>query len=136
MPRFVQLLVLVVALAVGCGDGKTYRITGKVTFKGQPVAAGKVYFSPDGSKGNTRPSGFAEVRNGEYDTDAAGGRGYGGGPTVIAVEGFDPKLKGKKDDPSGESTAGALFPRYEFSVDLPREPQTKDIVVPDEPETR
>ncbi len=125
-------------LALGCGDGKGYRITGKVTFKGQPVPVGKIYFNPDGSKGNTGPSGYADIKNGEYDTSAAGGRGFIGGPAIIAVEGFDPNAKGKsdKDDKSGEVLIKSLFPRYETSVELPKSSTTKDIEVPADAETR
>jgi hypothetical protein len=133
MTRFVRLVALVPAvLALGCGDGKGYRFQGKVTFKGQPIASGKIYFSPDGSKGNSGPSGFADIKDGAYDTAATGGRGYGGGPTIIAIEGFDPNQKGAKEkgDTSGETTIKALFPRYEFNMDLAKENQTKDFDVP------
>ncbi|QDU22450.1 hypothetical protein [Urbifossiella limnaea] len=125
-------------LVVGCGDGKGYRLQGKVTFKGQPVAAGRIYFSPDGSKGNSGASGFADIKAGVYDTSASGGRGFGGGPAIIAIEGYDPSAAGGKDkgDTSGEVTIKALFPRYEFTVDLAKESQTKDFDVPAEAATR
>lgn len=130
MTRPARLLAPALALlALGCGDPKTYRLSGKVTFKGQPLAAGKIYFSPDRSKGNTAPSGYADIKAGAYDTAAAGGRGYAGGPTIVAIEGFDPGAKGAKDT-SGESAPKALFPRHEFGVDLGREDQTKDFEVP------
>jgi len=133
MTRSVRLLVPALAVfALGCGDGKAYRFQGKVTFKNQSIVAGKIYFNPDTSKGNTGPSGFADIKDGAYDTSATGGRGYGGGPTIIAIEGFDPSAKGAKDkgDTSGETTIKALFPRYEFTMDLPKEGQTKDFDVP------
>ncbi|HYH69566.1 MAG TPA: hypothetical protein VD866_33025 [Urbifossiella sp.] len=139
MTRSVRFLVPILAVfALGCGDGKGYRFQGKVTFKNQPIAAGKIYFNPDTSKGNTGPSGFADIKDGAYDTSATGGRGYGGGPTIIAIEGFDPSAKGAKDkdDKSGETTIKALFPRYEFTMDLPKEGQTKDFDVPGDATSR
>jgi hypothetical protein len=119
-------------LALGCGDSKGYRVTGKVTFKGQPIPAGKVYFNPDTAKGNSGPSGFADIKDGAYDTSWSGGRGYGGGPTIIAVEGFDPNAKGDKDkgDTSGEVIFKSLFPRYDLPTELPKSNTTKDIDVP------
>jgi len=134
-----RLAVLALSLsALGCGDSKGYRFQGKVTFKGQPVAAGKIYFNPDGSKGNTGASGYADIKDGTYDTSATGGRGFGGGPAIIAIEGFDPSAQGEKDknDKSGETTIKALFPRYEFTMDLGKESQTKDFEVPGEAATR
>src|SRR5262245_38555371 len=52
-------LLLVVLLAVGCGDdsgvGKTYPVSGKVTLNGEPLIAktATVLFKPDVAKGNT-----------------------------------------------------------------------------------
>ncbi len=122
-----------VALALGCGPGdKGYRVSGKVTYKGQPIPLGKIYFIPDTAKGNTGATGYADIRDGSYDTSASGGRGFPGGPVVIAVEGLDPNAKGDKDkaDKSGEVTIKTLFPRYEVKDDFPKEAVTKDIVVP------
>lgn len=121
-------------LALGCGPGsKGYRVTGKVTFQGKAVPAGKVYFIPDSAKGNNGPTGYADIVDGTYDTGASGGHGFVGGPVVIAVEGLDPAAKGAKadkGDTSGETTVKSLFPRYELATELPREATTKDIDVP------
>jgi hypothetical protein len=123
---------LVSVAALGCGGGDTHRISGKVTFKGQPIPAGKIYFMPDGSKGNTGPTGYANITDGSYDTSAAGGQGILGGPTIVAIEGLDPSAKPDKADPSGEVTVKSPFPRYETSIDLPRGVTTKDFDVPAE----
>jgi hypothetical protein len=126
-------VVLACGLAAGCGSG-TNRVSGKVTFKGQPVPAGKIYFIPDGAKGNSGATGYANIVNGEYDTSAAGGMGAIKGPMIVAIEGFDPAAKGKteKGDTSGEETVKALFPRYETSYDVPGSTSTKDFDVPAE----
>jgi hypothetical protein len=117
-------------LALGCGGENVYRVSGKVTFQGKPVPAGKVYFIPDGSKGNTGPTGFADIKDGQYDTGATGGRNAPPGPVLIAVEGLDPAAAPDKKDKNEEATAKALFPRYQIAAVLPAEKSTKDIDVP------
>jgi hypothetical protein len=116
-------------LVVGCGKS-TYNISGKVTFKGQPIPAGTIYFIPDTKKGNEGPSGWATIKDGSYDTSAEGGKGMIGGPMIVAIEGID-TTAGAKTDKSGVEIHGkALFPKYEMSVDLPKEKTTKDFDVP------
>jgi hypothetical protein len=121
--------VLLCTLALGCGGDKSYRISGTITFKGQPVPAGMIYFLPDGSKGNTGATGFAKIKDGKYDTAETGGKGVIGGPTIIAIEGIDLSSPPAKAD-SSEVTARVLFPRYETPADLPKASSTKDIEVP------
>ena len=133
--RIVLALIPVLALlAAGCGGDGTSRISGTVKFAGQPVKAGKIYFIPDGAKGNSGPTGFAEIVDGAYDTSAAGGRGAGKGAMIVAIEGRDPSQPGKveKGDTSGEQTVKSLFPRYETTVELPGGATTKDFEVPAE----
>src|SRR5690348_2686083 len=91
------LAALVCGLAAGCGGGKGHRVSGKVTFKGAPVPAGRIYFTPDSTKGNTGPTGYADIKDGAYDTAAAGGQGVTGGPVVVAIEGNDPSAQGKAE---------------------------------------
>jgi hypothetical protein len=131
LPRAAHLLPALLCLFVlGCGGSKTYRVTGKVTFQGKPVPAGKIYFLPDSSKGNTGPSGFADIKNGEYDTGATGGSNPPSGAVIIAVEGLDPAAAPDKKDKSEEVTVKLLFARYEVAADLPAEKSTKNIDVP------
>ncbi|MBN9120162.1 MAG: hypothetical protein J0I06_13530 [Planctomycetes bacterium] len=132
--RLVLLLpVFLCALCAGCGGGNVYRVSGKVTFQGKPVPAGKIYFIPDGSKGNTGPTGYADIKNGEYDTGAPGGSHAPAGPVIIAVEGQDPSAPLEKKDKTSEDVAvKVLFPRYEVPAELPKEKSTKDVEVPGE----
>lgn len=115
--------------AIGCGGNKGYRVSGKVTFKGLPIPSGKIYFIPDSSKGNKGPTGYADIKDGAYDTDAPGGNGSIGGPMIVKIEGIDNSGPARAD-PSGEITARSLFPPYEVKMDLPKEVTTKDIDVP------
>lgn len=119
-------------LAIGCGGDGTHRLSGKVTFKGQPVPAGKIYFAPDGGKGNTGPTGYAEIKDGQYDTSAAGGAGVAKGPLIVTIDGFDPTASAPevKGDTSGETVAKTLFAHYETTVEV-TESTTKDFDVPE-----
>jgi hypothetical protein len=126
------IMPVALCLVLGCGGNKTFRVSGTVTFKGKPVPAGKIYFIPDGSKGNSGPTGYADIKDGSYDTSRSGGQGAVSGPVIIAVEGTDPSSRPDKPDPSGEVTAKLLFARYEMTVDLPKASSTKDITVPEE----
>jgi hypothetical protein len=114
-------------LATGCGGGDgTHRLSGKVTFKGEPIATGKIYFLPDTTKGNTGPGGYADITDGRYDTDALGGRRAVAGAAKVAIEAWEPLPKADKDS---DVTTKVLFPRYETTADLPAG-GTKDFDVP------
>src|SRR5262245_6884959 len=73
--RLVFLAVWGAALAftLGCGgtDKKVAQLKGKVTFKGQPVPAGYISFTPDATKGNQGSVKVAQIKDGEYDTSVA-----------------------------------------------------------------
>ncbi len=128
--RFLPLLLLVLPLA-GCGGDGTQRVSGTVKFKGAPVPKGKIYFAPDTAKGNSGPTGYADIVDGAFDTSATGGRGSVKGSVVVAIEGFDPSQTNKpiKGDTSGETTIAVLFPRYETTLDVTGS-TTKDFDVP------
>ena len=61
-------------LAAGCGDGEPTGTTcpGRVTFAGQPVVSGRIYFAPDPARGNDGPQGYAAIEDGRYDTAKGG----------------------------------------------------------------
>ena len=113
-------LALLTGATLGCGggdEGKRYRLSGEAEFDGKPIPYGDVLFTPDGAKQNKGPQGIAQIRDGKYDTGAAGGKGIAGGPTVIRVTGF-----------TGEG--GKLICESEWSVDLPRQDGTFKVEVP------
>ena len=132
---FATLLTALACCLSGCGGGDgTHNVSGKVTFNGQPIPAGQIYFIPDGSKGNKGPTGYARIEKGTYDTSAAGGKPAVSGPVIVAIEGLDPSAPGQKQkkDTSGEQTVKALFPQYQTTAELPDEDSTKDFDVPAE----
>src|SRR5262245_57089820 len=114
-----MLGLLALGLVLGCKDTeqKRNRVSGKVTFNGQAIPYGEVLFTPDDSKKNSGAQGIATIRDGQYDTSAAGGKGYGGGPAVIRVTGL-----------SGEG--GKILCEYQFRVEQPQSDASLDIDVP------
>jgi hypothetical protein len=124
-----MFVLMLAGLALGCGSGSTgNRLSGKVTFKGQPVPAGRVQILPDSAKGNSGAPGYANSQNGQYDTSAPGGQGVVAGAVIISVEGIDPK------PPPGAApdvTTTMLFSGYEVPAELPEGDSVKDIDVPE-----
>jgi hypothetical protein len=113
-------------LAAGCGPSgpAVYRRSGTVTFNGQPVPLGKIYFDPDVTAGGSGPSGFADIVDGKYDTSDEG-RGAVSGPVIVRVTGFS------KDDPDPISGFGKpLFAEYQVKADLPSSKSEYNVDVP------
>ncbi len=125
-------LALAIVLA-GCGsqiDGPPrYRVSGEVTYDGQPVPRGFITFEPDSEKGNSGPGGGAEIKDGRYRTDAD--MGVIGGPHRVRIIGYD----GVPTTVEGEELADGqpLFPPYETQVDFPKEDTTHDFTIPKSP---
>jgi hypothetical protein len=106
-------------LASGCGGSQgppTYRVSGAVTFDGQPIPQGMIVFSPDLAKQNDGTQGVADIKDGKYDT--RGGRGIDtvGGAMKVSVTGLTADAK--------------PLCQYDFELDLPKAEATKDIEVP------
>src|SRR5262245_17877587 len=112
-------------LALGCAksDHEAYHLSGKVTFNGQPLPRGRIFFLPDTTKGNSGQGGFAEIKDGVYDT-RNNGSATPGGPLIVRVDGFDGNTT------SSNLVGQPLFLSYEVRVEVPREPATKDFDVP------
>lgn len=111
-----------VAVAVaGCSNDpgpKRARLTGTAKYDGQPIPYGEVLFTPDAAKGNSGPQGFAQIRDGKYDTASSGdGKGVGGGPTVVRVTAFT-------------AQGGKLLCEVEMPLTLPPDGGTFDLDVP------
>ncbi|CAN5484440.1 hypothetical protein BH11PLA2_BH11PLA2_34090 [soil metagenome] len=114
-----RIFVLILLAAAGC-SGKSesrLRLSGEAVCDGQPIVFGDVVLTPDGAKGNSGPQGFAQIRNGRYDTTASGGKGYAGGPTVLRVTGFT-------------AEGGKLICEHEYKADMPTGDSEFKIEVP------
>lgn len=105
--------LLALGLMAGCArEGpRQFDVSGMVTFRGQPIPAGVIQFDPDIANGYDGPQGFAQIKNGVFDT-RLGGRGVRAGPHVVRVQGFD-------GVPANELPLGnRLFADYEIRADV------------------
>jgi hypothetical protein len=112
-------------LMTSCGtSGSTvHHLSGKVTFNGKPLPAGRIFFLPNTARGNAGQGGFAEIKDGTYDT-RHNGNPTPGGALIVRIDGFDGK--GAPGNPAGQ----ALFLAYEVEVEVPRADATQDFDVP------
>ena len=121
----VFLAVVIAWLTAGCGGSggpARYDLSGKVSYGGKPVPAGRIVFEPDGAKGNSGPASYAEIHDGRYA--APRGKGTVGGPHRVRIAGFD-------GHGAGESPEGApLFSEYRTTAKLPTQDGTRDFDVP------
>lgn len=115
--------LLVLGLAGGCsGSTKKAQLSGKVTFKGQPVPAGYISFMPvDGTLGSVR---VVQIKDGVYDSAQEKDPGIFSGSMVVTIAGFD----GKKI--KGFSQGKQIFNPYEKRVTVPGGTSTMDFEVP------
>jgi hypothetical protein len=114
----------------GCGgEGlHRYRVSGSVRFEGKPVPVGEIYFEPDSRQGNTGPTGFAEIRDGRYDT--AGnppGKGAVAGAQQVRINGYGLPPKPTRDNPEPDGVV--LFRDYSTTATLPAAASTQDFEV-------
>lgn len=115
--------VAALAATAGCGgDGPPrYRVCGAVTYHGEPVPGGVIFFDPDVAGGNSGLQGFAEIQAGRYDTSRGAGKGITGGGYVLRVRGFD----------AATGNPLPLFDERRITVDFPRGNAMHDIDISD-----
>lgn len=127
--RFPLPFALLALAPLGCsgwGGPDEHRVTGTVTFDGQPIPDGWVCFTPDSAKGNVGSQGRARIQNGAFDTAAAGGRNVIGGPVRVRIDCFD----GRTAD--GLPNGNPMLATYETTAELPQAPGTHDFAIPKE----
>jgi len=124
--RTFSLPALVLALAsAGCGPSgpKLVALSGTVTFKGEPVPAGYITFTPPSGGGIVRS---VPIKNGRYDTaEAVGEKGVHPGPNAIRITGFN----GKKEKFYADGKQ--IFNPVEEQFTVPDAGGTKDFVIPE-----
>ena len=122
----IAAILMVVALLAGSSGCKRSNgltpVTGKVTFKGNPVPMGNVYIEPDASQGNKGPQCRSSIIKGVFASRPE--FGSVSGPVIIDVEGFEQRAESDFPTP--------LFPRYTFKTEIPKGKATLDIVVPED----
>jgi len=120
---------LVICCLLGCSkaDGPDrYHVSGTVTFQGNPVPMGVIYFEPDHDAGNSGPQGFAEIIGGRFDTNSKTGRGIVSGPAVITITGQ------KQHSTNAEQVGETLFEDYVIRQEFEPKNNTVDFDVPPE----
>lgn len=121
--RFVWVASIACLLSAGCGNSDKFdrqQLSGTVTFEGQPVPRGSVWFEPDSSVGNLAPTGFAAIRNGAFETKRE--QSPVAGKHTVRVSGFDGQANADEDedwDPNREHPGNPLFPDYTTTIELP-----------------
>lgn len=120
------VIVVLLVLPLGCGGNevKRHNLSGKVTYRGEPVHNGMILFEPDGTKGNRGPQGYSSIVDGLYSTGDTG-KGAMVGPIKVTIFGF------KEGSSSEEGARAALFPEYETAVEITPKTTTLDFEVPD-----
>ncbi len=125
-------LFVAFTLLVGCTGGSdsatAFHVRGEVQFDGKPLPAGKIYFTPDTSKGNQGPQGTATIEDGKYDTEESR-FGIVGGPYIVRIEGYDGVQPADDEDglfPDGQ----VIFRDYEIKLDLPKADHVEDLDIP------
>jgi hypothetical protein len=114
------------ALAVGCSSqSKPAQLSGKVTFKGQPVPAGWISFTPDVAAGGLGPVKVYQIKEGVYDSSQEDQPGLLPGPHQVRIAGFD----GKKIPYFGQGKQ--IFNPVEDKYTVPDGTSTKDFVIPE-----
>lgn len=102
-----------------------YEVTGRITYEGKEVPAGRIVFTPDHTKGNSGAQGVARVNAGELKTEPE--RQVVGGPHWIQLLAYDGVAY---EDREGVMPQGrALFPLTQVAVDLPLADAKLDIRV-------
>ena len=125
-PRPLPLAGLFLLLAAGCGETgpALVPLAGSVTFKGRPVPAGYLTFTPPAGAGSVR---VVQIKDGRYDTAAAADpqKGVHPGPNQVRIAGFDGKVV------PGFGQGKQLFNPVDEPFTVPGGGTTKDFVVPD-----
>jgi hypothetical protein len=117
------LCSLAAALLAGCSDRvERVRVSGQITFQGKPVPYGNITFEPDRTKGNQGPQGYAQIRDGQYDTRNAGTEPCPGAQNVHII--------GYPELGSGATGKTMLVIDYYTTAELTRQAATKDFDVP------
>lgn len=116
-------LVLVIILAGCSSKPKMAQLSGKVTFKGQPVPAGFISFTPDIGQGEIR---VLQIKDGVYDSAHQMPPGIPPGHYTLRISGFD----GVRIPRWGQGKQ--IFNEWiDIDFTIPEGTSTKDFEVPD-----
>lgn len=130
--RLLLLGTLCLSLTIGCSSQpKASHLSGMVTFKGQPVPAGWISFTPDVAAEGRGKIKTLQIKDGVYDSSKEvpankdEPAGLYPGPCLIKIAGFD----GKKIPFYGQGKQ--IFNPIEDKFTVPEGTSTKDWVIPE-----
>jgi hypothetical protein len=116
----------VVIVAAGCNsEPPLAQLSGKVTFKGQPVPAGWISFTPDAAAGTLGQVRTLQVKAGAYDSAKESEPGLPPGKYFVRIAGFD----GVRIPLYGQGRQ--IFNPIEDIFTVPEGTSTKDWEIPD-----
>ena len=119
-------LIFFAAISVGCNPGpKVAQISGAVTFKGKPVPAGYITFTPDVATGTLGQVVGFQIKDGKYDSKVNVPPGLPPGSYKVRIGGFD----GVKIPMWGQGKQ--IFNPIEDYCTVPESSSTKDFEIPD-----
>ncbi|MEX0792526.1 MAG: hypothetical protein WD045_05285 [Pirellulaceae bacterium] len=87
-----------------------------MTFQGDPVPIGVLQLMPDSRQGNSGPPGFADIKDGQFDTRTSG-KGTVGGPHLVTIEAFSGKNIDPDVKPSGDVLVSGFQKRFTLKKD-------------------
>ncbi|UUO07420.1 hypothetical protein M4951_03705 [Blastopirellula sp. J2-11] len=126
--------LLITVMIAGCGrsDGlQRTVVSGTVSYNGEPISRGAIWFVPTASVGNQAPTGFAVIQEGRYAT--AANKGPVSGLYTLKITGFDgaePTAAEKEELLGGVFPGHPLFPEYVQEHEIAGDTMTLDIEVP------
>jgi len=111
----------------GCTPApKPVQLSGKVTFKGQPVPAGYITFMPDVGNGNRGTTKLIRIKDGVYDSSQEPpDQSLTPGAYQVRIAGFDGQVLPRFNQ------GKQIFNPVEESLVVPDKTTTKDFTIPD-----
>jgi hypothetical protein len=120
------IAVICLIAAAGCSSKpQQAQLSGKVTFKGKPVPAGWISFTPDVAAGALGQIRVLQIKDGAYDSSKESEPGLNPGAYLIEIAGFD----GKRIPLYGQGKQ--LFNPVKDEHVVPDGVSTRDFVIPD-----
>jgi hypothetical protein len=120
-------LVLGHCVLAGCSRApKTVQLSGKVIFRGQPVPAGYITFTPDVGNGNRGSIKLIKIKDGVYDSSQVPpDQALTPGAYQLRFAGFDGKVQPRFNQ------GKQIFNPVQDSFVVPDSVSTKDFTIPD-----
>ncbi len=124
--RTLLLASSLIGLVSGCTpQPQPSQVSGTVTFKGQPVPAGWISFTPDVNNTGSGQVKVLQIKDGKYDSSKESEPGISPGTYQLKIAGFD----GEKIPFYGQGKQ--IFNPIDEAFTVPEGTSTKDFVIPD-----